>query len=36
MVLAAQALKKGYSKPLKVKSPNLYYGKSHMECYNFC
>ena len=23
-------------KPLKAKSPNVYCGKSYMECYNFC
>ena len=23
-------------KPLKARSPDIYYGKSHMECYNFC
>ena len=23
-------------KPLKAKSPDVYRGKSHMECYNFC
>ena len=23
-------------KSLKAKSPDVYYGKSHMECYNFC
>ena len=23
-------------KPLKARSPDVYRGKSHMECYNFC
>ena len=23
-------------KPLNARSPDVYYGKSHMECYNFC
>ena len=23
-------------KPLKARLPNVYYGKSHIECYNFC
>ena len=23
-------------RPLKVKVPNVYYGKSHMDCYQFC
>ena len=23
-------------KPLKAKLPDVYYGKSHIECYNFC
>ena len=23
-------------KLLKIRSPDVYYGKSHIECYNFC
>ena len=37
-VLEAQvpASNKPLEKLLKARSPDVYYGKSHMECYNFC
>ena len=25
-----------HEKPLKARSPDVYHGKSHIECYNFC
>ena len=28
--------KKPQNKPLKARSPDIYCGKSHMDCYNFC
>ena len=34
--LAAAAFEKPRNKPLKARSPNVYYAKSHMDCYNFC
>ena len=37
-ILEAQASSsdRPYEKQLKARSPEIYYGKSHMECYNFC
>lgn len=38
-VLEAQALttsEKSRDKPLKTCSSNVFYGKSHIKCYNFC
>ncbi len=31
-----QNLKGGSGDKLKAKNPDVYYGRSHMECYNFC
>ena len=39
LALAPQILvfsKSPYKRPLKARFPELYYGKTHMECYNFC
>lgn len=30
------ANQKPQEKPLKAKNPDIYFGKSHMDCYNFC
>ena len=38
MVLEARVLPSDdvREKPLKARSPDVYHGKSHIECYNFC
>ena len=32
----AQALAEPRERPLKARTPETYWGKSHMECYHFC
>ena len=32
----AQALAESWKRPLKGRTPETYWGKSHMECYHFC
>ena len=32
----AQALAEPQERPLKARTPETYWGKSHMECYHFC
>ena len=32
----AQALAESWERPLKTRTPETYWGKSHMECYYFC
>ena len=32
----AQALAKPWKRPLKARTPNTYFVKSHMDCYHFC
>ena len=32
----AQALAEPWERPLKARTPETYWGKSHMECYHFC
>ena len=31
-----QTLAEPWERPLKARTPETYWGKSHMECYNFC
>ena len=34
--IQAQALAEPQERPLKARTPETYWGKSHMECYHFC
>ena len=36
MQAQAQALAEPWERPLKARSPKIYSGKSHMDCYYFC